>query len=280
MRIELIHFQITRNCNLRCHFCGQWGKKGAFSDAVGKEMTFEEWKNIINSIKAQSFPLPDIMLWGGEPLVCTYFDELVIYLKSAGFRVGIVTNGVLADRHIEILNEYVDVIYLSIDGDRETHNSIRGEGVYERVLSNLKLLDASKIKIMTVLTKDLKVNEFADEFAQYTIFLHEMIPFENDEIIHFSEKVPANIILRQHGECAVNAHCLSPYKHLHINWNGNVSFCTDFYDYSIGNVREKDIFEIFTGEDADKMRCEISDGKYEGCKHCSWKNNISFYLDI
>ena len=44
-KIEMVHFQITRNCNLRCHFCGQWGKKGFFSDASGNNI-FADAENI------------------------------------------------------------------------------------------------------------------------------------------------------------------------------------------------------------------------------------------
>ena len=40
--IRHVHFQITRNCNLRCEFCGQWGKNGFFREASGDEMTFPD----------------------------------------------------------------------------------------------------------------------------------------------------------------------------------------------------------------------------------------------
>ena len=81
---ELIHFQLTRNCNLRCYFCGQWGKKGFFSGADGEEMTLADWKKLALDIKSTYTPLPHIMLWGGEPLVCPFFDELVMFLKEQG----------------------------------------------------------------------------------------------------------------------------------------------------------------------------------------------------
>jgi len=78
-RLELVHFQITRRCNLRCYFCGQWGKKGFFSDASGEEMTLQNWQSLALEIKESFNPLPRIILWGGEPLVCPFFDELVFF---------------------------------------------------------------------------------------------------------------------------------------------------------------------------------------------------------
>ena len=51
-KIEQVHFQITRNCNLRCPFCGQWGKKGFFAGGCGDEMSFGEWESVIKQLEA------------------------------------------------------------------------------------------------------------------------------------------------------------------------------------------------------------------------------------
>jgi len=48
--LKLVHFQLTRNCNLRCWFCGQWGKKGFFSNASGEAMAFDDWKKVVSDL--------------------------------------------------------------------------------------------------------------------------------------------------------------------------------------------------------------------------------------
>ena len=53
------------------------------------------------------------MIWGGEPLLCEYFDELVYELKKSKFKLEIVTNGTFIDRKAEILSENFEKIYIS-----------------------------------------------------------------------------------------------------------------------------------------------------------------------
>ena len=142
-KIKQVHFQITRNCNLRCPFCGQWGKKGFFADSSGVPMAVEEWKRIISELityRERHGENITVTVWGGEPLVSPYFDEVITLLKANAFETEIITNGVLINQHFEKIKNCVDVLYVSLDGTKEIHDSIRGEGVFERVTENLKEL--------------------------------------------------------------------------------------------------------------------------------------------
>lgn len=296
-RIEKVHFQITKLCNLRCPFCGQWGEHGFFSGANGEPLTFDEWVEI--AAQLQSLPVkPTIILWGGEPLFSPFFDKLAEKLFSMGFRLEIITNGTMIDAHSNVINRCIDKVYVSIDGLKQLHDSIRGEGVFDKVTSNLKLLDKDKIRIMTVATETLDIDAFARYFGEYRILLQTLIALNKDEINCYKAwmrdsfgitatdidswlgeaytpkivSLPKNVIFIPHGDD--NASCLSAYKHIHIAWNGNLIYCTDFYDFSAGNVRENSVEEIFTNELSEKFRKEILAGKCPACNHCSWKNNF------
>lgn len=320
-RLELVHFQITKNCNLRCWFCGQWGKKGFFADDKGVAVTFEKWLDIINELKAYGEKvgrLPDVMLWGGEPLVSPYFEEILKTLHYNGFKVGLVTNGVYIDKYSSLINECLSVMYVSIDGVKAVHDSIRGSGVYDKVLSNLKLINTDKIKlrIMSVITQNLidYIDEFTFELSAVKpekLILQEMIGLSEDEASEYklwlksefnqnaeyidgwissvtdfkeqinavlNKKYPIPVEFLPHNK-NLSRGCLSPFKHVHIAWNGNVLFCTDFYDFSAGNINSAPLIEIFNGELANKYRTEICNNRCVTCKHCSWKNSESFYLD-
>ena len=133
IKLKQVHFQITRNCNLRCAFCGQWGNNGFFSDASGEEMNLDDWKKIIAELKADK---PTITVWGGEPLVSSCFDEIITELKQNDFKTEIVTNGVLIDKHKKTI-QAVDTVYLSLDGTRGVHDKIRGKGVFDKVKENM-----------------------------------------------------------------------------------------------------------------------------------------------
>lgn len=318
-RLELVHFQITKNCNLRCWFCGQWGKKGFFADDKGVLVSLDGWKKVIKSLKeygAAVGRLPDVILWGGEPLVSPIFDELAAYLKENGFKVGMVTNGVLIDKHYAVINEAVSSVYVSIDGYKSVHDSIRGEGVYDKVLSNLRLIDTNKVKlyVMSVTSADtLKyLTEFSNDLASARVnklILQDRITLKKTEAEKYKEWLKTDfgldaisvdgyvdedyiapnfnnldlskykISISHNAQGVVKDRCcLSPERHAHIAWNGNVLFCTDFFDFCCGNINDGDIIDIFNGEEAAKYRSGVKNGKNPLCEKCSWKNSESFYL--
>lgn len=322
-KLELVHLQLTRNCNLRCWFCGQWGKKGFFSGKSGLEMTVSDWKKVIDDVYAASDKddLPSFILWGGEPLVSPCFDEVAQYLHTLGFSIGIVTNGVLINNHIETCKNLIDRIYLSVDGPEKIHDSIRGEGVFKTLSKNLELIRGGKpeIIIMTVLSPALvecleELPEAFETLCPDEVILQEMISLTADEAENYKHwmngafgiyaheidswvgEMPENfadikkekiakvietktsyrLVYRPHGEGAARDFCLSPFRHVHVAWNGNVLYCTDFYDFCAGNVKEHSITDIFLNEMSDKYRAEIMNGNCATCRHCSWKNNETF----
>lgn len=169
--LRLVHFQLTRSCNLRCWFCGQWGKQGFFSDAAGTALEYDDWIALAEQLKESCDPLPGIILWGGEPLMYPRFDRLAEALHEMGFALGIITNGTLLDRHMDVCRRCIRRIYVSVDGAPEIHDSIRGEGVFARVERNLQLLRGSGVhlSIMTVLTEPVlqDLGRTLDAFASF-----------------------------------------------------------------------------------------------------------------
>ncbi len=323
-RIELVHLQLTRNCNLRCWFCGQWGKRGFFSNASGSEMSFEDWKKVINSLiryREETKISPSVMLWGGEPLMSPDFQRIVEYLRENNFELGMVTNGVLLDKYIDLCKEAFKKIYISIDGNREIHDGIRGDGVFDKVSENIKLLQGGKaeIIIMTVISPEVldilpQLPDILAPLKPDKMLLQEMIYMSQDEIKAYSRWLKSSFgmnakeiyswemklsedfqqrkeeALRKvsqlkysfpvaylpHGEKAAQKHCLSPFRHIHVAWNGDVMYCTDFYDFSVGNVKEEDVISIFNNEMSEKFRSEIAEGNCSTCNHCAWRNNKYF----
>ena len=324
--LKLVHFQLTRNCNLRCWFCGQWGRKGFFSNASGEAMNFDDWKNVISDLinyREKSGISPKIMLWGGEPLRYAHFDAISCYLNENNFELGMITNGVLIDKHIDTIKKCIKKIYVSIDGPEHVHNSIRGEGVFKKVLDNLKLLKDTNIEIniMTVLSKELinELDTFPNVLSDLNIkelLLQEMIYLSKEETQNYTawfeksfgrkpteihswqmdidnsfqkekalavektlkNQYPFKVRYMPHGIFKVEEYCHSAFKHAHDAWNGNVLYCTDFYDFSAGNVKEENIIDIFNNSISEKFRNEISSGNCVTCNHCSWRGNSEFNL--
>lgn len=310
-QIEKVHFQITRNCNLKCEFCGQWGKKGFFSNASGKEMTIDDWNRIISELEEyrEKTKVPiKITVWGGEPLVSPDFDVIIKSLKDKHFQTEVITNGVLINRHKDIINKYVDKLYISLDGTRAVHDEIRGMGVFDTVCKNIRDIKHNNVIIMSVITPKLiaVLPEFLDELETLGIkqlYLQDMIGMSKEEIVkykvwmkqsfnieakdieawennnlfkidniqiakEYSFKIEHKKHINSMAVC-----CKSPFSHVHVTWNGNVLFCTDFYDFTAGNINEGSLESIFNNKISEKYRQEILVNNCATCKHCSWRNS-------
>lgn len=320
-RIEQVHLQITRNCNLRCYFCGQWGKRGFFSDASGEPMSLDDWEKVISDLKAyreRTGLSPFVMLWGGEPLVCPWFDRIATLLYENHFKIGMVTNGVLLNRHTDVVNKCVQRVFVSLDGTAAVHDSIRGEGVFEKATENLKQITGPKVTVMSVVTEQLleQLPEFIAQLNETNIselYLQDMIGLTQEEILSYKNMMKTQFgieaqeidgwlnvgKLQFHEEVSrilsnidtaglrypveqkkhdpdLGNYCLSPFRHVHVTWNGDVTYCTDFYDFTAGNVKEEDLETIFMNEKSQKFRAVVEAGNCTTCRHCSWKNNRNY----
>lgn len=289
-------------------------------------MSLDDWKRVTDSLvryREETKSSPSVMLWGGEPLVSPDFLSVVRLLRRNGFELGIVTNGVLIDKYADVLKSEFKKIYVSIDGTREIHDSIRGEGVFDKVCSNIELISGTKAQlvIMSVLSpaladilpefpytleslrpSELLIQEMiymteaeTDAYCRwlkncFNICASEIYSWQTDVPAGFEQKkrmalgemkkrsYPFKVRYMPHGSAAAREYCLAPFRHLHVAWNGNVLYCTDFYDFCAGNVKEEDIIDIFNNPASERYRKEIVAGSCPTCNHCSWRNNSEFSL--
>ncbi len=154
-RVNII---ITNNCNLRCLHC--------YIDAKSCN---EDYKRILEDAKKIIYKLHNdgfrnIMITGGECMIFSYLEELIIYAKSLKMIVTIFTNGMIFNKEIFDL---VDYINLSIDGNKATHNYIRqNEKSYDniiKVLNYLRKIDKKTSVQMTI--NDLNIKQM-EELAE------------------------------------------------------------------------------------------------------------------
>lgn len=133
-------FELTYLCNLQCPYCyvGQ--------DRNKKELTTEEWFNIIDQIPFYSF----VTLVGGEPLVRKDFIPILERTAKKTFgKLNVVTNGILIND--EIIDAFIRtkmmLLSVSLDGYGENHDKNRAkEGIFDKIISNLDNLNAKKGK--------------------------------------------------------------------------------------------------------------------------------------
>ena len=59
---------------------------------------------------------------------------------------------------------------------------------------------------------------------------------------------------------------------MHIRHDGEVGFCTDYFGFSAGNVREQSLAAIFSGDRAERFRAAVRAHALPICRHCPWRD--------
>lgn len=135
---------LTSNCNLRCRYC-----YGKCCDDFGVDLgALEIDYSVPNSIEydltdlerfCEKDPDPTIVFYGGEPLLRGDLLDSIIRKISANKFI-LQTNGILLHKlKPEHINK-LDAVLVSIDGGKNLTDYYRGEGVYELVIKQVKLL--------------------------------------------------------------------------------------------------------------------------------------------
>ena len=138
---------LTHKCNLHCPMCYMWGERGWCKqqpkELVERELDWEIIEKLLE--RTDNFVRPYFILIGGEPLLYSRFKELVGLLRRRRYVSILCTNGLLLDRFVDDIvgNPYLTLL-VSLDGPEEVNDLLRGRGVYQRVMRNIRLLMKEK----------------------------------------------------------------------------------------------------------------------------------------
>ena len=78
-----------------------------------------------------------LILTGGEPLIRKDIFDIVRRAKTHGMKVQMNSNGTLVPKFMDRL-AILDGLTISVDGDREVHDAIRGEGAFDAALDAVR----------------------------------------------------------------------------------------------------------------------------------------------
>ena len=116
---------IINVCNLHCTHCYWW-----LNRKEEKDLTVEDWKKIIQE-KFKKKHVFMVTLVGGEPMMRK--DIVELFVKEFPKRACVVTNGTYPIPYFKDIYFY----WISIDGDKETHNKIRGDNAWQATRKNV-----------------------------------------------------------------------------------------------------------------------------------------------
>lgn len=113
-------------CNLRCRHC-------RITERPAESLTFEDSKRLIDSFWDEGGRT--IYFEGGEPFLWrdreARLEDVIKYSKKKGFIATVIyTNGTFP------IETSADTVFISLDGLRDTHDSLRGN-TFNRVIHNI-----------------------------------------------------------------------------------------------------------------------------------------------
>jgi len=156
--LEVSYF-INNSCNLNCKHCYVgYNKKEDELGVLEWKKVFEELINL-GALTFGNVGKEPLLSWEKTKELLRFFKEKRD--KNSRLRFGLVTNATLLDSEkikelSKLMPTYIDI---SLDGTKEKHDFIRGNGIYEKVLENIKEINeinpelSKRVFISSVLMK-------------------------------------------------------------------------------------------------------------------------------
>ncbi len=123
---------INFNCNLRCKHCSISGNADKLPTPF--QIDFESAKGEMEEQYKKGARI--LFFEGGEPTLWKDGERDLRHLIQAGREVGYFVIGYTTNGTNPIIEDS-DVVSVSLDGPKEIHDLIRGEGTYDKLMANL-----------------------------------------------------------------------------------------------------------------------------------------------
>ena len=244
-------------CNLRCIMCFQVDKSFSSNKAINGYMDIGLFKEVIGQVKKNSCNAVTLAS-RGEPTLHKEFDKISQIIENSKILdCKLNTNAtVMNEKKIhEILSANFSEVVFSVDaGTKETYESIRVKGKWERVLKNIELFSqirSNKYPKAQTITRiaGVKVNDNQD-IKQMTSFWEKLV----DEV-SIKEATPRwdsynNKVNK------ITEPCMNLWTRTYVWYDGTVNPCD--FDYksnlSVGNIKEDSLKKIWNNKKYNTLR--------------------------
>ena len=133
-RLDTLHFNSTKSCNLGCSFCYDKAVRGKTAN-----LPIE----VIEALAADAASLGArrVILSGGEPTLRKDFRDVALAFDRRGMEVSLATNGtMLTSATVEFVKTLGNpTVSVSLDGGAEVHDRLREQrGAHHRTMNGLR----------------------------------------------------------------------------------------------------------------------------------------------
>ena len=254
-RLTSVNLEITNHCNLFCTIC-------PVNTTMRRGKGFMEpalFRRVIDENRDFDFVLT--FQWG-EPLLHPQVFEMVRYAADKGVRPLLTSNGTRLDleRRKSLLTCGLERITFSVDGDKETHERIRGyswDRLREDILTLKKERDAAGANLR--IDVSMVVDETTESAMDRYLADWRGVVDRVQAIPKFTPKERTSPCRELWRGAAV------------VLWDGRVTVCCADSEGAavIGNANEKPLQEIWNGPEMREFRRSHLEGNFPRiCAFC------------
>ncbi len=256
---------ITSSCNLHCAGCYSRSNNETVDSAPVKQLTGDDWLKVFK--EANELGINFILLAGGEPLL--RFDVMKSAALVPDIMFPIFTNGTfMNDLYFGLFKKYRNLVpILSIEGNKETTDNRRGEGIYDKLIHNMEELKKNGLVFgasVTVTKENINevtseefLNSLKDRGCKAVIFVEyvptngstELAPDDNDRefllnrLYELRSTKQDMVYIAFPGDEKNFGGCVAAGRgFFHINSHGGAEPCP-FSPFSDINVKDNSLFE-------------------------------------
>ncbi len=270
---------ITSSCNLHCAGCYSRCNSATEDSEPVDQLSDEDWSNVFE--EADDLGVSFILLAGGEPLLRKGVIEAAG--KKPSILFPIFTNGTyMTEKYFDSFDKCRNLIpIMSIEGGKEATDHRRGEGVYDKLISNMDELKEKGIIFgasVTVTTENIRevssesfISMLSEKGCKAVIFV-EFVPVSEDsehlapgdedreylksEIMRLRQEHEEMVFVSFPGDEKSSGGCIAAGRgFFHINSHGGAEPCP-FSPYSDINVKDTSLREAINS----KLFRELQDG--------------------
>lgn len=270
---ETIIWLITARCNLSCSHC--YAAKFIGSEELDRETALR----LVYSAAAAG--VKHLGLSGGEVFMRPDALGILELAASLGMTTSVVSNGLpLKGETLQRLARYGTYIFLSLDGaTQETHERVRGKGMWERTLQAASRLKRAGVPFSTIMAVS---KENASEVAEFIELTRELgawgaciipvmatgrataemtlSPAEMLQVLKEADRMASHLSFPVSLWCLpfaglvshsgyVLSHSCRRSRTMDIDPAGNVLLC-DVLDTKLTNVKDREIIEVWQEQES------------------------------
>ena len=294
-KITYAYLETTNYCNLDCSFCNR-------DEVIGslKHMSLDDWGKLLDGIKHH--PIQEAKLMGmGEPMLHPQFDEVCRMFKEVfpKCKLIVATNCQynINDKFRECM-KYIDMLYFSIDGYKESYERDRSPAKWSKLLKFLE-----QFKSVDRYDCDVVVNYVVNAYNVQDIRKVDKLRKENNLgqlRLNIAQIWDADI--KMSDDIATSGYTEKDLNYLRENWNkqimgkskwdfkdcfwvnnaiyttveGNIKMCCmNTGAEPFGNLFENSIDEIRLMDDYQNVKkgCQTNNPTSH-CQNCSYKELV------